>query len=333
MDIRDRAGLYREAESRLAAAPNLKRLILLHTVASAAVLLAVTALNYVLQDRIGDTGGLGGMGMRSALSTASTVLQLAVNLAMPFWVIGYSAVVLRTLRGEPCEDRTLLSGFRQFGPVLRLTLLQNMLLILLAMLCIYPAALIFMMTPWAKPMMQAMVPFSQTAAPTEEQTQALTQALEGAYLPIMGVYTVLVLLVALPLLFRLRFSALALMDAPQSGALAAMRKSIRLTKGNCGAVLRVDLHFWWYFLLELAVTVLAYGDVLLTLFGVTVPVDRTVLFFGIYAVYLAAQIGLYCWQKNRVELTYGCCYRALESASGQSMPVQPRKVPWNDYYG
>lgn len=325
MDIRDRQGIYAAADSALSGAPNLKRLIFLHTAVSAAVLLAVAALDFVLQQQIGNTGGLGGMGMRSVLSTASTLLQLVANLALPFWNIGYVAIILATLRNEQCGDRSLFSGFFCFGPVVRLMLLKELLVILLAMLLSYPSMMLFMATPWAKPMMEGMLTMPEAAAADSDVVMALIQPV---ILPMMAVFLGVLALVAVPLFYRLRFAELALMDNPVAGAFAAMGKSLRLTKGNCLALLKIDLHFWWYFLLVLAVTAVAYADSILTLLGIALPVNPTVLYFAAYIVHLAAQMGLYCWMKNKVDLTYGVCYRALEEAAAQPPQPKAQKFPW-----
>lgn len=324
MDIRDRKAVFAAADNTLSSAPNLKRLIFLHTAVSAVVLLAVTALSYVLQNQIGSTGGLAGMGMRSALSTASTVLQMAANLALPFWTIGYAAIILRTLQGEQCDDKALLTGFVHFGPVVRLMLTRELLVMALAMLLSYPSMMLFMATPWARPLLEQVLLSPEATMDTD----AMMAAIEPVILPMVAVFLGVFLLAAVPLFFRLRFTELALMEDPGAGAFAAIRKSLLLTKGNFLSLLKIDIHFWWYYLLELVVAVIAYGDFVLSLLGITLPVDATVLFFGTYILHLAAQMGLHCWMKNKVDLTYGVCYRALTEAAAQPPQSKQQNVPW-----
>lgn len=321
MDIRNTQQLRQTAKSALAAAPELKRLVLLHTLVSAVVLLAVTAVNHILDNQISTTGGLSGMGVRGMLTTASTVLQLAVNLAMPFWAIGYTAVILRTLQGQPCEDRSLLLGFARFGPVLRLSLLKELLVLLLAMVLIYPSMLLFMATPWARPLLSAMLTTSG-----DLNSEALYAAVEAVTGPMLVMFMAVVLLAAVPIFFRLRFAELCLMDEPERGAVVAMVKSIRLTKGSCLPLLKVDLGFWWYYLLSALVAVITYVPTVVTLLGISLPVDGTALFFGAYALHLAAQVGLDYWAKNRVELTYGVCWQVLQETAAQ--PQQ--NYPWSE---
>lgn len=323
MDIRNTRQIRQTAKSTLAAAPGLKRLVLLHTLVTAAVLLAVTAANHILENRIGTTGGLSGMGVRGMLTTATTVLQLAVSLAMPFWAIGYTAVVLRTLHGQPCEDRSLLLGFANFGPVLRLSLLKELLVLLLAMVLLYPSMLLFMATPWAQPLLSVML-----TTTGDLNSEALYAAVEAVTGPMLVMFMIVVLLAAVPIFFRLRFAELCLMEAPERGAIVAMLSSIRLTKGSCLSLLKVDLGFWWYYVLTALVAAIAYVPTVVTLTGISLPVNGTVLFFGAYIVHLTAQVGLDYWAKNRVSLTYGVCWQTLLQNMAPPQPQQ--NYPWSE---
>ena len=75
MDPHDRRALKSAARESLAAAPyDPRKLILLHTGVTIAVSLIGTILNFVLSKQIENTGGLGGMGLRSMLSTVQSVL-------------------------------------------------------------------------------------------------------------------------------------------------------------------------------------------------------------------------------------------------------------------
>ena len=77
MAILDRNTLRRQAESRLDAAPNGGRLALIFVCVTAALFLAASIVSMVLDGQIAGTGGLGGMQLRSTLSTIQTVLNIA----------------------------------------------------------------------------------------------------------------------------------------------------------------------------------------------------------------------------------------------------------------
>ena len=51
-----------------------KKLVLIHTGLIVALNLAVNGLNLYLSEQIGTTGGLSGLGLRSVLQTAQTIL-------------------------------------------------------------------------------------------------------------------------------------------------------------------------------------------------------------------------------------------------------------------
>ena len=86
MDIHDRRGLKAEAAERLASASyDPKKLILIHSGVQVALALLLALVQYLLDRKIGDTGGLGGMGTRSVLETIQAVLTIAQMTAAVFW--------------------------------------------------------------------------------------------------------------------------------------------------------------------------------------------------------------------------------------------------------
>ncbi len=318
MDLRTPAGLIQFARQRLKHAQyDPKKLVLIHTGVSALAFLTVLVLQQLLQLRIDETGGLSGMGLRSVLSTASSVLDVALNLLMPFWSFGYLVVTLRLARGEIAQPKTLLEGFRMFAPVLRLALLQSLLFGLIAMVLAYPSILIYVATPLSNAMMEAISGFTDSAGMVDpnamlQMTEEQIIALGMSMLPALVIYGILFLLVAVPVFYRLRLSQYCLMDAPQAGARRAMRRSSQLMKHNCLALFRLDLRFWWFYLLDLALVALCYGDVLLPMLGIPLPVSSTVSFYIAYVLYLLGQIVLYWWAKNQVSVTYALAYDSLK---------------------
>ena len=54
-----------------------------------------------------------------------------------------------------------------------------------------------------------------------------------------------------------------------------------------------------------------YGDLILGLMGISLPISADVSHFLFYVLYLAAQLGLYVFARNRVECTYAAGYDAL----------------------
>lgn len=301
------------AAQRLAGAPNEKRLVLLWSGAAAGLSLLTGLLTYLLSSGIAGTGGLSGIGLRSILTTAQQILSTAATVALPFWALGYQRAMLQLARGQQANEKTLLSGFRRFGPGLRLMLLEGLLLGAVFMFAFYVAVLLLFMTPLADPIYGVLEPVMDAlmADPYSAMDQALMDSLTDAMLPMALCSLALCCLVILPLAYRLRLTQLRLMDDPGCGAMEAIHTSLRLTKGNCLKLLKLDLGFWWFWLLEGAITVISYGDSILPLLGVTLPISADIAFWLFYVAAMAVQVALYTAFHNRVSVTYALFYDSL----------------------
>ena len=303
MDIRDRRGLKAAAEDALQAASyDPKKLILIHTAASAVLSLILSLVDHVLEQQIGGTGGLGGVGSRAVLETVQMVLTAAQVAAVLFWQIGYVFVALKISRREEAGPKSLFEGFRRFGPVLRLRLIVGLLYMGLGFICMYAASWIFSLTPWAEPL---------NAVYENATEEALLLAMEECILPLTAILAAVMLVVMVPYAYRLRMAEFALMDDPSAGAMAAIRKSRFMMRRNKFKLFKVDLSFWWFYGLEMLVTVIAYGDLILPMFGVELPWSATVSYYVFLVLCYAGQLALYWWRGNTVQVTYAMCYEAL----------------------
>jgi len=336
MDIRDRRGLRAEAHRVLQEAPSdPKKLILIHAGITAGVLLTATVLNILLGLWIDASVGLGGIGRRTVLATIQTMIQVCCNVALPFWEFGYFFAALRFAREQKADTNTLLSGFRHFGPVLRLSLLKALLFAGTGMASVYAGTMLYMMMPWGSSLMAAMEPVMQEAmrtGATEALSDQVTALIMAEAMPeLLLVAGAIFLAIAAPIFYRLRFSEFALAEAPRSGALASMRISRRMLKGKCLALLRLDLSFWWFYLAEGVLAIVGYGDMLLLSLGIPLPMNEGVMFILCYALQLTGQLGLYYLARNQVMTTYAVAYREelLSQETAQVPAAQtPPKHPW-----
>ena len=326
MGISDRASLKQRAHSALQSAScDPKKVVLIHTAAASAVTLLSAAVSFLIQDGISGTGGLGGIGLRTMLETVSSVLQNITNLVIPFWAFGYLIFILKTVRREQTGLPTLLEGFRHLLPILRLLLIRGLLYAGIALLCLYPSVIIFSMTPLAQPLealMEPMLNLTTEAEITMYLDDAMTAAMADALIPMLVIYVVLYLAIVIPISYRLRFADYALLDNPRAGARAALRTSTKLLRGNCLDLLKLDLSFWWYFLADAALVLLCYGDALLALLGIQLPVSSTTAYFLFYVLYFAGQLVFYWFARNQVEATYAAAYDQLrqEAPASQTSP-------------
>ena len=303
MDIRDRRGLKQAAKDSLTAANyDPKKLILIHTGVTVGLSLILALIDYVLEQQIGGTGGLSGVGTRSILETAQTVLMGAQVVALLFWQIGYLYTALCISRKEPVSPGSLLQGFRQFGPVLRLRLILALLYCGMIMLCAYGASIVFSFTPMAQPLVEAY------EIGTEE---AVLQAMEQIVTPLTWMILAVMLVVMVPYLYKLRLAEYALMDAPRAGAMMAIRTSRLMMRRNRLELFKLDLSFWWFYLCEGIVAVIAYGDVILPTFGLSLPWSDTVSYYVFLVLSYLCELVLYWWKGNDVQVTYAKFYEAL----------------------
>lgn len=305
--------LRARANTSLAQAPNHHRLVLISAGVSALAGLAVSAINLLLQQSIGATGGLGGLGLRSVLTTVQSMLALAMTVLLPFWSLGYTAVTLKLSRGEHAEGRDLLDGFRIFLPALRLFFLQELLYIALALVCVHLGSMLLSFTPLAMDFYELLLPVMlEGGDPASIDPDVLLQAMTPIFIGCLVIFVA----VAIPVSYRLRMAQYFLLTDPKAGARRALISSFRMTKGNAMALFRLDLSFWWFYVLDVLLAVICYGDVLLPLLGI--EMDATVAYFLFYAVSLALQLVLYRYAKNRISVTYAHAYLSLTSTGGMN---------------
>ena len=150
---------------------------------------------------------------------------------------------------------------------------------------------------------------------TPEQVEALLTpewiaATTKAMLPLLVGFCVIFAVIAIFLFYRLRFSKFLLLDG--NGPVKAMLKSIHITRKNCLQIWKLDLSFWWFYLLLAASIAVSYGHILLSSFGVVFPISAEGSYFVFYAVGTVCQ-GLLLWQyEGRRLTTYALAYIAID---------------------
>ena len=326
MDIRNFASLREKAEEdyRAAAFPP-ARLVLLHSGIAAAASLLCAVLNLLIQGMMDAATGLGGLGSRTVLGTVQTLLNYALPIALPFWEFGLVFAVIGLARRRETTPGALTMGFRNFGPVLRYQLLNGLIYIGVIMVLMHPLLGILMLTPLSRGLPEALANLANSGITDTEAIIGDPQVLQ-AIRPLVMAMLLLLAAVLVPLFYRLRMGSFALADDPQAGAMAAIRKSLRLTRGNSFALLRVDLHFWWYYLGMLASAAVCYGETLLALLGVRLPLSAQVQYILFYALGLGVQLLIQYAALARVQLTYAAAYDAL--ASAPRPPARAAAVQW-----
>lgn len=316
--------LRHQAKARLlTVSGNPKKLVLIHAAIALGSSFLLTVINYLFSLQIENTGGLGGLGTRSVLATAQSVLELTVMLALPFWQMGIYYAALQWIRGESAEFGSLLQGFRRFSSVLGMLLLRSLLFIALAITVVNIGSFVFIMTPFAAPLLEILTPIMEQGATPEQLEALLTPELMGsvsrASIPLFILLGVLYIAVAVPLFYRLRFGDFAVMEGLPAGR--ALLKSFAITHKKFWQVFKLDLSFWWFYLLQMLSVALCYADTLLPAMGIALPVSGVTAAFIFYALGSICQcLLLWQWEGSRVTV-YGLAYHTLDGTIGANEPV------------
>lgn len=299
-----------KAANRLESGKDPKKVVLVYSAIVALSALAVNVVQFILDSQISKTGGLQNIGTRSALSTLSSVLPLVQTLVLMCLGLGYTAAVLRLARRQYASEKTLKAGFERFWLLLRARLLQALIYGLLS----YVAMAIFMLSPFSSRLSSLALSLSAAGAITPEALLNNTALLASAYealMPMMVIYCILLVIVVWAVSYRFRLVDYLLIDQPQLGALSALRTSRQKMKGHIKELFKLDISFWWYYLLRALSAGLIYLDMVLAILGVQLPLSSTASFFGVILAYLGSDFALNYFFLNRVEMAYALFYDIL----------------------
>lgn len=328
------ASINRKAIKKLAAKQTADRAsykeIFLHTLVSLGVAVMLIALDYVLQAQIGGTGSLSGLGTRSVLETVRMVLQYANMLLLPFWEIGILYWAIRRTRGQETGFRSFAEGFRRFGAVFRLKLIQGIVTGSIYMFCAFVSSLIFTLSPLGWPMVRFVM--SYTDDPTAllaMSDEALMGQLMQYMWPVFIILALLLIPAMMPLYYRFRMADYVIMDKPRTGALYALYRSFQITKKQFFPLFKLDASFWWFWALQFLASAGLYLDLVLTMMGVT-ALDANTLILLSYVTGYSIQFISYTLFRGRVETAYALTYNALNASVPEPKPLIVQTHTWNE---
>lgn len=292
-----------------------RRLVLLYCGVIALLTLGSNGLHLYLDNHIGETGGLSGLGTRSVLQTVQELLTYLNFLFSPFWTAGFVYAMLSLVRGRTPGPRDLLAGFRRFGRVLGHMAFQFLVLVSLVIAAVNVATVIFSFTPLSADFAEKMEPLLNdpailTADGLVDLSKIPMDAMLSAMRPLLILTGALLAPVCIWLSYGFRMSMYLVMERPISGVQAHF-ESMRLMRGHKRQMFRLDLQFWWYHALGLLITVVGYLDVILTTLGIPLPMDATGMFFLTLGAYCVLQTGLFLWKKCQVDAAYVLAYEAI----------------------
>lgn len=296
-----------------------QKLVLLHTGAMAALSVVLSLLVLLLSLLANNAGGgLGGMGTQTFLATIQQTLPLLALLATPFWSVGLQQAAMHYGQNQSVRPRDLLAGFYRWKPILTSTLMVAVLYLGRVFIANFLSGQLVVFTPFAKDALVAM------EAVMEDPEADLFALMGDSMVPFLISYGLIfvaaLLALALPVYYRYRFVNYILLEQPGMGGMQALFLSRAMTQGRRKDLFKLDLSFWWFFLGELLISVLCYGDVILELAGVTLPVSPMVASWLFLLLSLGAQIGLHCFAKPLMEVAWVKAYRDCSTMPAMGVP-------------
>lgn len=305
--------LKENAKKSLQVQPGHKRVFLIYACVLSLAGFLVSLLSYLLQQQATKISGLDGISTHSLLQTLEMMFSLLYNIAAPFWKIGLFFVALQAFRQVAPDKSSLMRGFHYWGPVLRLILMKILMIIIFAMLVGVVCSTIISFVSYT-PLAEDMNAYLETLPhmTTQEDIMEILEdplvvdKLMDAILPILPFAVTAAFAGMCPLGFRLRMIDFAMMDVPGEGPWTALRTSWRITKGNCLALLRLDIGFWWYYLLVGLLTGLS-------LLCTYLPLDITTMFWVYSGVTVVGEIALYGLAGPQVRTAYAAAYETMKA--------------------
>lgn len=315
MNLRNTREIKEFASRRLEESPSQKRIVTIYIGLALGLTALVTVLNHVLGLQIDNFGGLSNLGKRTMLSSIQSMLPLAQSVLIMCLDVGYLAAMLRIARGMYTSPQTLRLGFDRFWVLLRCSIIKGLILTGVTFASMYTGIMIFMLTPLAEPVVEIVTPLiSQmslldSAVMIDDATYA---QLMQAMLPCFVFGGVFLLILGGPIFYSFRMVNYVIIDKPAVGAFMALRESKKMMRGHRRQLLKLDVSLWWYYLASAAALLVCYGDVLLPMLGVELPVSETVAYFGFYGLYMAASFCVHYFLRNRTEVAYALAYDAVK---------------------
>lgn len=324
MNIRNRRQIREFAAGRLENARNISKIILIYCALTLGLSALATFTNYILDVQMEGLTGLSSIGKRTTLSAIQSTITFFIPLVTMCLETGYQAVMLRTARGQYASEQTLRLGFDRFWVLMRCSIFMGIRFAITLFLCVYAGIMIFMMLPISRPAMEILSPYlAQMSALSGELVLEeavylqFAQAVWPAYVICGGLYA----LAAIPLWYSYRMARYIVIDKPAMGALAILRASKQMMHKNRFSLFRLDLGFWWFYLVQLLASAVCYGDVILPMLGIELPGSADIWYFVFLAGYFAIHFASNYFLRSRVEVSYALAYDALKPEEKQDSSV------------
>ena len=322
-ELRDRA-----AELAAQNQEPLRKLLLIYCGVIAVLTLGVPALDLFLSDQIGTTGGLAGMRLRTVLQTIREILNLVNQFFGYFWSAGFVVAMMAMVLGREPQTRDLTGGFRRFFRVLGHIAFEFLFVVTLMVAAVNLAAMLFSMSPQGGALVRELTAI--TSDPNLLTAEGMLNVdlipmdlLAAITQPMLTITMVIFLPVYIWLSYGFRLSLYLLLDGTAPSAFQARFLSLRLMRGHKWSMLKLDLSWWYYYLLTVLIGVVGYLDLIMGLLGIPLPMDETVMFFATMAAYCVLITALCLWKKCQMDASYVLAFEAIANPeTEEAAPVE-----------
>lgn len=302
------------AAERLRASENAGRVTTAFAGATAGLMALSAVVTYGLGLKISQTGGLSNMGLRSVLSTVQSVLPMVVSMIVMCLELGYLAAMLRVSREQYVSRQTLKLGFSRFWVLFRCRILQSLMYSGAGFVAFWVAMQIYLFTPLSQKAQTLLMPYlsDANAVLAVLADEALMMQIVKAMIPMFVLTAVLFLPLAAMLYYSMRMTDYVIIDQPGMGALYAIGESRKMTKGSRMRLFRLDLSFWWWYVISLLTMLVCYGQEILAALGISLSLPKDAGYFLFMGAYLVLQFVTWYFLRSRVEVVYAQAYDALK---------------------
>ena len=312
MDLNQRKELKNTAKQRLANAQEGAKIALVFAGIIALLSLVTNCLNFGLGLQIEQSTGLSNLGRRSTLSALQSFLPLVISILIMTFTLGFRGTMLRISRGQYASPQGMKIGFDRFWLMLRLELIRGAFYFIAIIMGSQLGFGLWLLTPMSRTFLETVNAVGLTGTVSTVLDTALETQLLGSLLPMILITGLLVLVLVGILYYRFRMADYVILDEPAIPAMLALRRSAFMMKKNYKKMFLLDLSLWWYYLAMLAVTLIGYSDLFLTLMGIPLPLSPNAMFFVTLFLYLGLSFLVILFLRPQVEVTYGLAYESLK---------------------
>ena len=297
---------------------DIKKLVLIYGLVSLCLGPVLTAVYTLIQMGSQQAQGISGLETFSRLETMSTMLSIAMYVVTMLWSPGILYCGLMLLREQDPWPKGLLRGFKKWSGIVKYSILI-VAFVIVVVLVIFPVATIVSM-PFMGEFTSFVTEMPQTEAEMMTYMESVSEAqLTQMMLPMLLIMWGVALAVGLPLSYRVRMTQLIIMDEERIGTREAIRFSFKLTKGSCWQLFRMDLSYWWYYVL-MAVTSSIPMAAMLPVFA---NYDETVVSLILSAVSAILGMGVYMLGLMKVSTAEAVAYDHLRTVVVTDAPQLP----------